>query len=127
MSERPTADLASRNSAIERLVTRLGRLPRLARIGFAVLFAVATTLLLTPLIDGIYVQNFFDFNTRMVPSIVSTAIGIIVYFVGWVVLVGYAGETMRARRAVFWYFFYGTLVIVAILLLLITGALDIAR
>lgn len=127
MSEQNTADLLAGKSPIERLVIRLIRLPRIARIAFAVLFAVATTLLLTPLIDGIYVQRFFDFNTRMLPAIVATVIGIAVYFVGWVVYVGYVGESVRARRAVFWYFFYGTLVMIAIVLLLITGALDLTR
>ena len=127
MSERHTAELSDGKSPIERLIIRLVSLPRLARIAFAVLFAVATTLLLTPLIDGIYVQRFFDFNTRSLPAIVSTVIGIGVYFVGWVVYVGYAGETMRARRAVFWYFFYGLVVMILIVLLLITGALDLTR
>lgn len=127
MSEQHTADLLAGKSPIERLVIRLTNLPRLARIAFAALFAVATTLLLTPLIDGIYVQRFFDFNTRMLPALVSTVIGIAVYFIGWVVYVGYVGESVQARRAVFWYFFYGTLVMIAIVLLIITGALDLTR
>lgn len=127
MSEQHTADILAGKSPIERLIIRLVHLPRIARIAIAVLFAVATTLLLTPLIDGIYVQRFFDFNTRMLPAVISTVIGIVIYFVGWVIYVGYAGEETRARRAVFWYFFYGTVVILAIVLLLITGALDLTR
>jgi hypothetical protein len=125
LSELPTAEALPPKSAPERLTVRLVQLPRLARIGFAALFAVSTTLLLTPLVDGIYMRNFFDFNTRILPAIVSTVVGIVVYFVGWMVFVGYAGETMQARRVVFFYFVFGCLMLAAVLLLLITGALDL--
>ena len=114
-------------SGVMRLAERLVRLPRLTRIIIVVLFAALTTLLITPIVDGIYLRNYFDYNTRILPSLVSAAIGIGMFAVGWVIFVGFAGEELQARKAVLWYFLIGGLVLMLVLLLLITGALDVAQ
>jgi hypothetical protein len=127
MNDSSLPDVAPLQPLPERVAERLARLPRIARIGFAALVAVATVLLITPVVDGIYMTNFFDYNTRILPALVSTGIGIAVYFVGWVVFVGYAGEGARPRRVVFWYFLTGCVVVALVLLLLLNGALDLAQ
>ena len=95
---------------LDSLIAYIIRLPRAARIGLALLFAVALTLLVTPIIDAIYVSRFFDSGTAMLPSIISTAFGLVFYFVGWRLMVGFAGETPAPRRALLWYVGAGTLV-----------------
>ncbi len=127
MTDSTTTEALPPDSAILRFGERLTRLPRLARIALAALFAVATTLLLTPIIDNIYLTYFFDFNTRIVPALVSTAAGVVVYLVGWVLMVGFAGTAPPPRRALFWFFVLGCLGLSVAAMLLLTGALDMAR
>jgi hypothetical protein len=90
MGKLTTAETTTK-SAATRLTERLVSLPRLARIAIVVLVALLTTLLITPIVDGVYMSSFFDFNTRMAPALVSSAIGIGMFAVGWVIFVGYAG------------------------------------
>lgn len=127
MTHSTGSDAIQPASVRQRFAERILQLPRLARIALAALFAAVTTLLLTPIIDNIYLTYFFDFNTRVLPSLVSTAAGIVTYLVGWVLLVGYAGEGVRPRRATFWYFVAGCAELAFVVLLLMTGTLDMAR
>lgn len=127
MTDTTTSEALPPASVTQRFAERVAHLPRLARILLAALFAVATTLLLTPIVDNIYMTYFFDFNTRVLPSLVSTGIGVLIYIAGWVLMIGYAGEAVRPRKATFWYFVLGCVVLAVVVLLLITGALDMAR
>lgn len=111
----------------QRLALRLVRLPRLARISITALFAVVAALLITPLIDSIYTTRFFDYNTLMLPSLVSTGVGIVMYVIGWIVLVGYSGEELKPRKRVLLYVVVGCLMVLTALVLVITGALDGSR
>ncbi|HVU09981.1 MAG TPA: hypothetical protein VHD90_01835 [Phototrophicaceae bacterium] len=106
-----------------RVVNRVLRLPRLSRIILAVLFALAVTLAVTPIIDGIYLNSFFDESTRVAPSLVSTALGIVFYFIGWRLIVGYAGEEPSARPAVFFYVIGGILLVILVVVLVVFGAI----
>jgi H+/Cl- antiporter ClcA len=96
-------------------------LPRFARIVVCALFGVAVTALLTPLVDSIYMQRFFSQETVMLPALISTAVGFIVYVVGWRVFVGYAGERPRFTRALLAYLAFGVFVTVFALSLFILG------
>lgn len=94
---------------------------RLKRTALISLFAVALTAAVFPLIDGIYITRFFDESTRILPSFVSVGIGIIMYGIGWWLLVGIRGEERPERIAVFIYVVVGILVILFVFILLING------
>ncbi len=81
------------------------------------------TLALTPLIDRIYLQYFFDFNTRVIPALISTAAGLLFYGVGWRLIIGYAGEQPSARPAILWYVSIGAAACVIVAVLVIIGAI----
>ncbi len=106
-----------------RLVNWVLRLPRFSRIVLAVLFALAVTLAATPIVDGIYLNSFFNESTRVAPSLVSTTFGIVFYFVGWRLIVGYAGEEPPPRPAVFFYVVGGVLLVLIVLILVVFGAI----
>ena len=98
------------------------RLPRWARIALAALFALAVTLVVTPIVDFIYLTRFYDPTTLMVPALISVTLGVVFYFIGWRLMIGYAGETPAARPALLWYFGAGLLICVFALVLVVNGA-----
>lgn len=110
------------DSRASRLVNWIVDLPRLTRIVLAALFALAITLVVTPVVDGVYMNNFFETNTRMAPALVSTALGLVYYGVGWRLIVGYVGEKPTARPAVLWYFGIGLIACLIALVLVVIGA-----
>jgi uncharacterized membrane protein YidH (DUF202 family) len=103
------------------LVRKILGWSRLKRIALISLFAVALTAAVFPLIDEIYITHFFDESTRILPSFISVSIGIIMYGVGWWLLVGTRGERQPERISVFIYVLIGILVIIFVLFLLING------
>ncbi len=109
--------------AAQRLIERVVHLSRLTRIVLAAVFALAVTLTLTPLIDRIYLEYFYDFNTRVIPAVLSTAAGLVFYGLGWRLIVGFAGEEPPARPAVLWYVSIGAAACAVVIVLLILGAI----
>ena len=99
--------------------------PRLLRILIAGLFSAFVTMTLFPVVDAIYIDFFFTMDTRSVPLLVSVAIGLVTYFVGWQLIVGTAGERLEARMAILWYFGIGLLAIFLAMLLIINGIIII--
>jgi hypothetical protein len=114
--------VSAKNSAAFRLAVRIVSLSRLSRILLAALFALAITLMITPVVDGIYLNNFFSSDTRMIPALVSTALGLGYYGVGWRLIVGYVGEKPIPRPAVLWYFGMGAAACIIVLALVFIGA-----
>ena len=110
-----------KTSIVERMVKPVLKLPRALRVVICALFALATALVLTPLIDLIYTELFFSPTTVIVPALVSTGFGMLMYLLGWWLLVGTAGEDLEPRPAMAWYLGIGMLVIVLALVLFITG------
>lgn len=108
--------------AAARLIDRVVHLGRLARILLALIFAIAVTLAVTPLIDELYLANFYNINTRAIPAFLSTALGLIYYGLGWRLIVGYAGEVPEPRRAILWYVAVGAAACILVIVLLIIGA-----
>ena len=96
-------------------------LPRLARIALCALFGLMLTGLLSPLVDTLYLNNFYSPETAMLPALVSTAAGFIVYGIGWRVFVGYAGERPHFTRSLLIYLAFGVFVTVFALTLFIFG------
>ncbi|MBI1280056.1 MAG: hypothetical protein GC179_18150 [Anaerolineaceae bacterium] len=95
--------------------------PRLTRIIIICVFALAVTALVFPLIDYVYMENFFNEQTIILPSFVSSGLGIITFGVGWWLLVGVRGEKRPERTAVFFYLVFGMLVLVVVFTLIING------
>jgi amino acid transporter len=105
----------------------LARLPRLTRIIMVMIFAVALTFLLMPLVDHTYLTWFFDRETTLLPALISAGAGVVMYIVGWRLLVGYAGETPAMRRGTVLYVLVGTTILLALLVLFVIGVIDGVR
>lgn len=114
----------SQPSTSARVIERVIRLPRMTRIALSVLFALALALVLTPIVDGFYMDHFYDPATRGLPAMISTALGLVFYVVGWRQIIGYAGETPPAHRSVFWYVAVGVGACALVVILVIFGAIS---
>ncbi len=110
------------NTLPDLMLQRIVRLPRLARIALVAVFSVALTLLITPIVDFVYMTRFFDSATLMLPALISVTAGVIFYFIGWRLMIGYAGEAPAPRMALLWYFAAGILILLLALALVINGA-----
>lgn len=106
-----------------RLIQWMIHLPRLTRIVLAAVFALAVTLALTPIVDRIYLESFYNPDTRIIPALITTVAGLAFYVFGWRTIIGYVGETPPARREVFWYFIVGTVACLIVIVLTVFGAI----
>jgi hypothetical protein len=87
----------------------------------AVVFALAVTFALSPIIDEIYISYFFSEATRIVPSLLAAAAGLVMYVLGWVLTVGTVHEPLPERGAVLWYGLLGLLALVLVAAMLMAG------
>lgn len=110
-----------RTSAIRQFATQILTLPRWARWVTVIVFALALTLVITPVIDNIYTNNFFDVSTVIIPALISAGLGIVMCVVGWWLLIGVAGSVPAPRAAAGWYFIIGMLLLLVVLFLIFTG------
>jgi hypothetical protein len=95
--------------------------PRLARIVLIAVFALAVTLSLTPLIDYIYSLYFFSTATVIVPSLISAVFGLIMYMIGWWLVVGTVGEKLDARLWTLFYIILGVFAVALVGFLVVRG------
>lgn len=102
-----------------RFAEQVLNLPRITRILLALIFALATILALSPVIDEIYLRLFFTEETAIVPSLVTAAVGFIMYFAGWQLIVGTVGEENEAKTVIVWYFVVGFFAMIVVGLWLI--------
>lgn len=116
-------DLPAQN-IVNALLQRVVALPRWVRITLALVFAVSLTLLVTPVVDYLYLSQFYSEGTLILPSLLSTAAGVVLYFIGWRLMVGFAGETPKPGMALFWYFVAGIVILLVALVLVVNGALS---
>jgi len=105
----------------EQWINRLVGLPRIGRVGLAILFTLAVTLALSPIVDSIYLRYLYTPETALAPALVSVAFGLAMYLVGWQVFVGLPGEPPPARLLILWYVGVGVLALLLVVLWLITG------
>ena len=105
----------------QQIINRLVRLPRVARALIVMFFALMVTLALSPLVDAIYLTYFYQYETRVVPSLVSAAFGLTVYVIGWWLMVGTLGERPIARIALLWYCGIGVLAMLVVVFLILRG------
>ena len=124
MKKTATPEAKVKQPSSGRLVAWIVRLPRLSRIVIAALFALALTLAITPVIDGFYLDHFYNASTAMLPALVSTGLGLVFYVIGWRLIIGYAGEYPPARPAIFWYLSIGVVACLAVVILIVLGAIS---
>jgi len=120
MSSKPKLKKAEL-TPINRVIDWILSLPRLARILIAVLFALCVTLALSPMIDMIYMDYFFNPQTVIIPSLVSSAFGLGMYILGWRFLVGTVGEKPEIRLFVLWYIALGLMAVAVVVILIVRG------
>jgi hypothetical protein len=96
-------------------------LPRLGRIVLAAVFAIALTLVLTPIIDLAYLRFLYSPQTVMLPALVSVGFGLLMYTLGWWLVVSGADDGSPMYGAITWYALLGVATVVLALVLLIVG------
>jgi hypothetical protein len=101
-------------------------LPRLVRILLAAVFALSATLAVFPLVDYLYLSYMFTPDTRLLPSLVSAGAGVVMYLVGWWLIVGSVGTVQPSRPAVFWYVCAGVLLMLLVIVLSAFGLFSAA-
>lgn len=106
------------------LTERVLRLPRALRVLIAAVFALAATLLVTPVIDLVYVDNFFDPSTIIVPALVACGVGMVVYVIGWRLIIGTVGDTLAARPATLVYLALGAAGLLLVIGLVVYGLVN---
>lgn len=104
-----------------RLIAGLLDLPRVARIGLCTIFAVAVTFALFPLVDYLYLRYLFTMETRVLPAIVSAGFGLLIYMLGWWLIVGIRGGKPPARLLILWYVGAGTAALIFVIILAVFG------
>jgi len=121
-------DLMSRKKSQQRTTSHARRainlvitLPRLGRILLVTVLALCVTVVLTPLVDIIYADNFFSEETRIVPALISAGCGVTFYVVGWWLIVGIVGEQPPPRKMILWYCGVGLFSVALLIFLIIRG------
>ena len=94
---------------------------RRTRIILISIFGISVTAAVFPLVDLLYVERFFNPDTRVLPSLISVGLGMMMYIVGWVLLVGTRGEKPPERIGVIIYMLVGVLIVLFVLFMLING------
>jgi hypothetical protein len=103
------------------VINRLLKLPRFARIVVAGIFALATTLALSPLVDYVYLSYMYTEESRLLPSLVSTGAGLGMYLIGWWLYVGGVDQLPPARRALLLYVMVGVFIVALVIILALAG------
>jgi hypothetical protein len=103
------------------VINRLLKLPRFARIVIAGIFALATTLALSPLVDYVYLSYMYTEESRLLPSLVSAGAGLGMYLIGWWLYVGGVDQLPPARRALLLYVMVGIFIAVLVIILALAG------
>ena len=98
-------------SVANHLIVRILNWPRIIRIIISGLFALAVTGATFGLVDVIYLRYFFSSGTVIVPGMISAGLGLVMYLVGWHLIVGTVGEAAEAQIPILWYFLLGVLAI----------------
>ncbi|MBZ0290717.1 MAG: hypothetical protein K8I30_24035 [Anaerolineae bacterium] len=106
---------------VYRWIERMLHLPRFVRVVLCAVLALAVTLALSPLIDEIYLRFFFSSQTVIVPALISAAFGLLMYMLGWWLVIGTVGEMPPIRMGVLWYIVVGLLAVSVVVILVFRG------
>ncbi len=111
-----------------RVVNAIISLPRLVRIMLVALLALMVTLAISPMVDEIYFNTLFTplydiapSVARLLPSLITAAVGLTMYALGWWLIIGTVGESPQARLAILWYVGIGILALLVVIILIIRG------
>jgi hypothetical protein len=104
-----------------RLVAAILNLPRITRIFISLFFALAVTLALSPIVDNIYLTYMFTPETVIAPALLSTVFGLVMYVLGWQLIIGPVGENPPARFIILWYVGVGALAILLVAVWVVNG------
>lgn len=107
------------------MLEQLVRLPRLIRVLIVAVFSLVVALAVSPLIDHIYIRFFFSSSTVILPSLVTVAVGSIVYIIGWRIYIGTVNTTPPAENRILWYFGIGAVVTIFVLGLIVYGVISL--
>jgi hypothetical protein len=110
-----------REPAPVRIARSILSLPRSARVVMAAVFALAVTFALSPMVDAVYLRYFYDDSTTLMPALISTGAGLVMYVLGWFLIVGTVDEDIPARVAILWYGGLGLLAVGLVLIMLVIG------
>jgi hypothetical protein len=97
------------------------------RIFMVAVFAISFVLLITPVVDNLYVTYMFAMETRVLPSIISVVFGIAIYALGWRLLIGPIDETPKPYAITRWYILGGLTCIGLALILMMIGVYSNVR
>lgn len=102
-------------------------LNRLARIAVVTLSALIVTLVVMPAVDFVYLTRFYDPSTTAIPAWGIALIAVGWYVTGWILIVGSAGRTPRPRPAAAVYLLIAGAMLIVMLILVVSGAVDALR
>ena len=105
------------------LASQILGLPRIVRIGLVMAYSVGLTLLLMPLIDNLYLTYFFASETVLVPALLAAGAGVVMYMIGWRLMIGYVGELPPERPVIWMYVFLGSLILLLVVTLVVIGSI----
>ena len=97
------------------------RRSRLVRIVVAALFGFSVTMLVSPVVDSFYLRYLFSPDTRVVPSLVSTTAGVIMYILGWRLTLSAEVAVSPPLREIAWYLLVGSAAFSLVVVLLVGG------
>lgn len=84
-------------------VAALLRLPRLARILIVSVATLLATFSLSYITAELHLRYFFSIETLALPWYLTVAAAVVLYLIGWVLVIGMAGSNPTPRPAVYVY------------------------
>ncbi|MDK3161473.1 hypothetical protein QPK87_33710 [Kamptonema cortianum] len=118
---RPLAEGAPQGNLFERILRYVVFLPRAGRIGLVIMTTLVAVALVFPAVDYVYLTQLFDFETRNLPALVTAAIGIVVYVIGWYALLRDEPEVNVRSRVTLGYILCAAVALIALIALLLYG------
>jgi hypothetical protein len=85
------------------------------------LFAVAVTFAVNPVIDALYLRFMYTEATVSLPAIAAVIVGMVVYILGWVLVIGTVGEMPPVRPVILWYCLVGVVGVILVVVALLLG------
>jgi hypothetical protein len=102
-------------------------LNRLARIAVVTLGTLILAMVVMPLVDLIYLTYFYDPATTAVPAWIIAITAVIWYGAGWILIVGSSGRPPAPRPATAVYLLAAGAMLIVMLILVVSGAVDALR
>lgn len=121
ISLKPAVDDTRKQSAVLGIVRIMAAWPRVIRIPVVIVFALAATAAVFPLVDALYIRYLFVPGGIDVSAWISAAVGALTYIVGWRFFVGTRGEQPQANWITLLYLLLGGIFVVVVAVLFLQG------